>query len=488
MTMAVSACSFEPPVHLPAGPGKSGYTAGKAPHKVSSGQGKQKAPQTLAYGQEMRTVWWRLFHSHRLDKLIHLAIQHNPTLNEARAQLLKAQAVASIDESAFYPQLKANLGAQRSRAALQLGNNRLAYRYSLFTGGVDVSYYPDIFGVNRMVYNGGRAQVEYQRYQLQAAGLSLSGNVVAAAIGEASVQAQINATKKIIRQEQQLLKLTQTQYQAGSVSQLNVVNQQAQLASSISRLPPLKQKLAVYRHEMAILVGQFPSKWHEKPFKLNELTLPKHIPVSLPSTLVKQRPDVQAAERQIRYAAALVGESRAEFYPLVQLTGSFGYNNNVAHLLFNPVSEVWSLAASLVQPIFEGGKLDAQEKEAKAVFEADFSNYRATVLGAFEQVADSLRAMQNDASALSAQRQAFNAAHRALQMSQYQYSTGQVDFLSLLASEVQYDNARIAYIKAKAQRYQDTASLLIALGGGWWHQPIKAGHVKLNAVANGHAS
>ncbi|WP_197495799.1 efflux transporter outer membrane subunit [Acidihalobacter yilgarnensis] len=487
--MALSACSFEPPIHLPAGPGSAGYTAGAAPHKTVASMGKGGAAQTLSYGKDMSTVWWRLFHSPRLDALVSLAMQHNPTLDLARAQLHQAEAVASINASVFYPQVSASLGAQRAKSVTQSGGGKTnAYTYSLFTGGVGVSYYPDIFGVNRMVYRGSEAQVEYQRYELEAAGLTLSGNVVTAAIGEAAVRAQIDATRRIIAQERHLLKLTETQYHVGSVSQLNVINQQAQLASSEALLPPLMQQLAVYRHEMAILVGRYPSQWHDKPFTLDELHLPKHIPVSLPSTLVKQRPDVQAAERQIRYAAALVGESRAEFFPALQLTGSFGYSSNTTNLLFNPVSTIWSLAASLVQPIFEGGKLDAQEREAKAVFDGEFANYRMTVLGAFQQVANALRAVQNDADALAAEQSALDSSRQALQMAEYDYRTGETDYLALLAAEVQYNDAKIAYLKAQAQRYQDTASLLLALGGGWWHQPVKGVPASMIHAKAGHSS
>ncbi|WP_201786978.1 efflux transporter outer membrane subunit [Acidihalobacter prosperus] len=486
---SLSACGFEPPIHLPAGPGKDGYTAGPAPHETAASMGKGGGAQMLEYGKNLHQAWWHLFHSPRLDALVKQAMAHNPTLDMARAQLHQAEAVAAIDASVFYPQVSANLGAQRAKSVVQSGGGKsTSYTYSLFTGGVGVSYYPDIFGVNRLVYQGSEAQVEYQRYQLEAAGLSLSGNVVAAAIGEAAVRAQIDATRQIIRQERQLLKLTQTQYKAGSVSQLNVINQQAQLASSEAMLPPLMQQLAVYRHEMAILVGAYPSQWHGKPFTLAELHLPKRIPLSLPSELVKQRPDVQAAERQIRYAAALVGESRAEFFPTLQLTGNFGYASNATRLLFSPASTVWSLAASLVQPIFEGGKLNAQEREAKAVFEGEFANYRVTVLGAFQQVANALRAVQNDADALSAQRTALDDARQALDLAEYQYRTGATDYLSLLASEVQYNDAKIAYLKAQAQRYQDTASLLLALGGGWWHQPVKGVPASMAGTAGGASS
>lgn len=487
--VGLSACSFEPPIHLPASPDKAGYTAAPAPDETAASPGKGGGAQMLDYGKNLHQAWWKLYHSPRLDALVALAMKHNPTLEYARAQLHQAEAVASINASVFYPQVSANLGAQRAKTSVQTGGGKSSsYTYSLFTGGVGVSYYPDIFGVNRLVYKGSEAQVEYQRYQLEAAGLTLSGNVVSAAIGEAAVRAQIDATQQIIQQERKLLELTRTQYHAGSVSELNVINQQAQLASSEALLPPLRQQLAVYRHEMAILVGSYPSEWHDKPFTLEELHLPKHIPVSLPSALVKQRPDVQAAERQIRYAAALVGESRAEFFPTLQLTGSFGYASNATRTLFSPASTVWSLAASLLQPIFEGGRLDAQEREAKAVFDAEFANYRSTVLGAFQQVANALRAVQNDADALAAETTSLDASRQALDLAEYEYRTGATDYLSLLTAEVQYNDAKIAYLKAQAQRYQDTAALLLALGGGWWNQPVKGVPAALSPVAGGQAS
>lgn len=486
LAIGLSACSYEPAIHLPAVPNSGGYTAGGVPQQTASSKGKGGETQTLAFGKTLHQTWWRLFHSKRLDALVKLALQNNPSVSLARAQLHQAQAVAAIDSSVFYPQINANLAAQRSKSDVQIGGGKSAsYIYSLFTGGVGVSYYPDIFGVNRLVYKGSKAQVEYRRYELDAAGLALSGNLVSAVIGEAAVRAQIDSSRQIIKQERQLLNLTEMQYQAGSVSQLNVINQRAQLAGSEALLPPLRQQLAVYRHEVAILAGQYPSQWHHKPFTLDDLHLPQHIPVSLPSMLVKQRPDVQAAEQQIHYAAALVGESRAEFFPTLQLTGNFGFSSNESNLLFSPANTIWNIAASLVQPIFEGGKLNAQEREAKAVFDAELDTYRSTVLGAFEQVADALRAVQNDADALAAQQSALASSRQALALAEYQYRTGETDYLTLLTAEVQYNNAKLADVKAQAQRYQDTASLLLALGGGWWHQPVKADVIPAGDSAHG---
>ncbi|MHB1480406.1 MAG: efflux transporter outer membrane subunit [Acidithiobacillus ferrooxidans] len=468
---SLAACSFEPPLRVPQAPAdKTPYTAGISPKETVAPGGPSGHAQKIAYGKGLHEEWWKLFHSKALDELIAVGLKNSPTIAQAQAQLKQAEATARANASIFYPQVTGNLQANRSKASAAAFGGTSGFHYSLITGSVGVSYYPDIFGVNRLVYRNSEALVKYQRWELEAARLTLTGNIVTTAVSEAATEGQIRATRAIVAQERQLLELTENQYKAGAVDYLSVVTQRSQLASEMATLPPLKQQLAVYRHELAILVGAFPADARRQSFTLTELQLPEELPVSLPSQLLKQRPDIRAALSQMKAANAVIGEARAQFYPTVQLTAAFGDTASHPALFFNPVSSIWSLVGAVSQPIFEGGKLEAQKAEAHAAYDAVYAAYRSTVLNAFDQVANALRAVEHDAQTLAAQRAALQAAAEALRLAQASYRAGASDYLTLLTAEVQYDNAKIAEITARSQRYQDTAALLVALGGGWWNK------------------
>ncbi|MDA8363024.1 MAG: efflux transporter outer membrane subunit [Gammaproteobacteria bacterium] len=464
----LAACSFEPPLRLPRIASGPGYTAGAPPQRTAAAAAAGGASQQFVYGHMLSRQWWRLFHSRRLDAVVQRALRNSPTIAAARAQLRQAQASMEANAGIFYPQVSASLGASRQKSSgASLGNRFPGFTYSLFTGGVDVTYYPDIFGINRLVYRGSRAQVVYQRYELAAARLTLSGNVVNAAIAEAAAAAQIAATEDIITRERELLVLTQAQYRGGGAPYVNVLTQRAQLLANEATLPPLQQQLAVSRHLMAILGGEPPSRRREPPFTLDDLALPEEIPVSLPSTLLRSRPDIQAAVQQMRYALAQIGVAKAQFFPVVNLSASAGTSSATTGAYFDSSSSVWGVAASLAQPIFEGGKLKAQERGAYAAYDATLAAYKATVLGAFQQVADALRALEHDGEAVRAQYRSLQTVRQELEVAQAGYRAGSTDYLSLLNAEVAYQNTRIASVRAVAQRYQDTAALFVALGGDW---------------------
>ncbi|MFA7495298.1 MAG: efflux transporter outer membrane subunit [Acidithiobacillus sp.] len=476
---SLAACSFEPKLRVPQAPSdKTPYTAGQSPHKTVAPGGVAGQAQQIEYGKELHEEWWKLFRSKALDELIAVGLKNSPTIAAAQAQLKEAQATARANASIFYPQITGNLQANRSKATSASFGGSGGFDYSLINGSVGVSYYPDIFGVNRLVYRNSKALVQYQRWELEAARLTLTGNIVTTAVSEAATEGQIKATQSIIAQEKKLLQLTENQYQAGAITYSTVMTQKSQLATEMATLPPLEQQRAVYRHELAILVGAFPANAKAQPFVLTDLRLPEHLPVSLPSQLLKQRPDIRAVLAQMEAANATIGEARAQFYPTVQLTASFGSAASHPDLFFNPISSIWSLVGAMSQPIFEGGKLEAQKSEAHAAYDVLYANYRSTVLDAFDQVANALRAVEHDAQTLAAQREAVAASAEALKLAESSYRAGATDYLTLLTAEVQYDTARIAEIKAQSQRYQDTASLLVALGGGWWNNP----GVKTNAA------
>ncbi len=450
-----------------------GYTAAPVAATISAVQsvsGTVAVAQTLEYGASVNPEWWKGFGSSALDQLVAQALAHNPDLAAAQATLEEAQYNLKAAKGVFYPQVSLGLAGSRNRTAGALANGSLEPQlYNLYTGAVSVSYYPDVFGLNRLVTRGEQAQVDVARDQLTAARLTIEGNVVTTALDLAALEDEVAATEQTVRDQQQILDLTRTQYQFGSASQFDVLTQQSQLASSEAQLPQLEQARDQARHLLATYLGEFPSETGglNAP-ALADLHLPATLPMSLPSTLVQERPDIRAAEAQLRAANAQVGEAVARMYPSLQLTGNFGSQSNDSGTLFDPASRIWNLAASIVLPLFEGGTLEAQKHATEAAYRAVFANYQSTVLGAFRNVADVLRALQHDSALLDAETRALQSAQRAFALVQTQYQAGAVDYLGLLISETQYQNARIAFLQAEAQRYADTAALYVALGGGEW--------------------
>ncbi len=465
--LSLAGCSFAPRYSLPAVPTES-YTRAPAPRVTVSATGSGGQAQRFEYGASPSAEWWRQFDSPELDRLIRQALANNPGLVQEQARLREARAAMAAAAGIFYPQVSGDLGASRQRTSSASSGGSFPGRiYSLYSGGLAVSYYPDFFGVNRLVYKGERAQVDYRRYEFAAARLTLIGNVASAAISAASVRAQIVATRSIIAHEKSLLKLTETQYRFGAVPYLSVLTQRGRVASSEATLPSLEQQLAVYRHELAILVGELPAQWRDRAPSMAEVRLPVRIPVSLPSTLVQQRPDIRAAQAQLRYADVEIGVAKAQMYPTVTLTAQFGQESTAPGALLHAASNIWSLAGDLAMPIFAGGTLEAQKREAVAAYDVTFAAYRQTVLGAFQQVANALRALEHDAQTLRAEQQALAANHAALRVAETSYRDGAIDYLSLLTAEVQYSDARLSDIQAQSQRYLDTVSLFVALGGSW---------------------
>ncbi|MHB1607517.1 MAG: efflux transporter outer membrane subunit [Acidiferrobacter thiooxydans] len=463
---ALSGCAIGPRYKAPGAPPVSRYTHRPGPTTLTGTHGPAGVSQHFHYGVSPRVRWWRAFRSRPLDTLIAAALKNNRTLAADRARLMEARAVVAADAGIFYPQINANLGALREKAPSSGSTGgHFPGVYSLYTGGLSVSYYPDVFGANRLVYNSAHAQALFARDQLLAAQLSLIGNVATTAVQAASYRAQIRATRRIIARETELLSLTQLQYRTGAVSYLSVVNQESQLATNKAALPALLQKLALARYELATLIGRFPAQWRPIHLRLSSLHLPRNLPVSLPSVLARERPDIRAATEQMRYANAEVGIADAQFYPIVQITGSIGQESLTVGHFFNAASTVWGLGANLLAPLFHGGTLRAQRREALELYAGARATYEQTVLGAFQQVAGSLRALEHDAEALRAEGDAYAASREALRLAKNSYRAGAIDSLSLLTTEALYSQARIAYVRAEAQRYLDTVALYTALGG-----------------------
>jgi NodT family efflux transporter outer membrane factor (OMF) lipoprotein len=347
-----------------------------------------------------------------------------------------------------------------------------------------VSYTLDLFGGGRRQIEAYQAQVDYQRYIFEATYLTLTANIVTTAILEASSQAQINSTGEILAAEQKQLDVIKKQFELGAVSKTAVLSQETELAMSKAGLPPLEKQLDLTRHALSVLIGQFPGEGKLPEFSLESLHLPEELPVSLPSLLARQRPDIRASEALLHQACAAVGVATANLYPQITLSGGYGFQAITTDILFNGQSVVWNLGAGLLQPIFRGGELTARRRSAIAAYDQAAAEYRQTVLKAFQDVADVLRALESDARTLQAQAQAEASAKSALALIEKQYELGAVSYLSLLIAQRDYQKTRMNLIAAQAQRYADTAALFQALGGGWWNRQSTSANAELKEKAD----
>lgn len=464
----LAACSVAPPYVKPAVPTVSGYTAVPPPDTLAASANGRVGAQRFEPGAQVAPHWWRQFGSPELDRMMDLALERNPGLQAARHTLLQARYELKAAEGIFTPQVSLGASGERLRSSGADSGGLAGPRlYDLYTGQLDVSYYPDAFGLNRLVAQNAQAQVDVAHEQLRAAQLAIEGHVANAAVELAAREEQIDATEKSIADEKAILELIRTQYSAGAVSELQVATQEAELASTQARLPALQLARDRTRHLLATFLGEFPSQADGMAIpRLATLHLPGSLPVSLPATLVRARPDVRAAEAQLRAANAQLGEALARLYPDVVITASLGQQSNGWGAFFDPASRIWSLAAAAAAPIFEGGTLRAQKRAAEAAYRAVFAGYRGAVLTAFRDVADALRALERDAAALQARSRALAAAQTGFALARSQYEAGAVDYLGLLTSEAQVQSARSAQIGAEAQRYADTVALYVALGGG----------------------
>jgi NodT family efflux transporter outer membrane factor (OMF) lipoprotein len=472
--LAMTTCTVGPDFHRPEAPKTNTYTAKSLPEKTAAAPVAGGDAQRFVFGQDIPAQWWAVFHSDALDQLIRQALADSPTLAAAQAALREAREnVRAEIGAAFFPAVDANVSGQReqfSGAAFGQPGSRGSL-FNLYNASVKVSYALDIFGGARRKVEALRSQVDYQRFQLEGAYLALTSNIVTTAVKEASLRAQILTTQEILKLEGEQLDLVEHQFQLGAVSRSDVLAQQTQLAQARATLPPLEKELAQTRHLLAVLVGKLPGKGTALPeFELDGMKLPLELPVSLPSSLVRRRPDIQASESLLHAASAQVGVATANLYPQITLTGSYGWEATKVGDLFQNGTSVWSLAGGLLQPVFRGGELTAKRSAALAAYDQAAAQYRETVLQAFQNVADVLRALDADAMTLKAQAEAEAAAHATLDLTQKQFKLGAVSYLSLLNAERQYRQTKISLVQAQAARFADTAALFQALGGGWWNR------------------
>ena len=470
----LAGCAVGPDFHTPEAPAATAYTASAMPPETAASPGPGGTAQRLVPEQEIPAQWWTLFHSTALDQLVRQALADNPTLTAAQATLRQSQeSLRALVGSALFPSVDANASVSRQKiSGAAFGQPESQFSpFTLYNASVSVSYALDLFGGARRELEALQSQVDFQRFQLEGAYLTLTSNVVTTAVKEASLRAQIRATLEIVAALEKQLDLVERQFQLGGVARSDVLTQRVQLAQTRATLPPLEKELALTRHQLAVLAGRLPGEAAALPeFDLDGLELPQQLPVSLPSSLVRQRPDVRASESLLHAASAQVGVATANLYPRLTLSGSYGSEAVKPGSLFSGGTEVWSLGAGLLQPLFHGGELSAKRRAAVAAYDQAAAQYRATVLLAFQNVADVLRALEADARTLQAQADAEAAAHDTLDLTQKQFQLGAVSYLLLLNAERQYQQSRISLVQAQAVRFADTAALFQALGGGWWNR------------------
>ncbi len=467
---AVAGCAVGPDYVSPPAPDTQSYTPEPLAPQTTSAAGEGGEPQSFGVGRDIPAAWWTLFHSDALDMLITESLKANPTLEAAKASLRQAEENLYAQEGSFFPTVSGNFSATREKVAgASFGIPGLSSLFSVSTASVNVSYPLDVFGGIRRQVESSAAAADYQRFELAAAYLTLTANVATAAIQEASLRAQIAATQQIIDIEAQDLEVLRSQLGLGGVAGGAVLAQEAILAQARSTLPPLQKQLALQRNLLAVLSGRPPSEDIGATFELAQLQLPRDLPVSLPSQLVAQRPDVRAAESTLHQTNAEIGVATANELPQISLTGSYGSAASPPGNLFGVGTEEWSLGASLAQKVFDGGTLLHQRRAAVAAHEAAAAQYRSTVLAAFQDVANALRALQSDADALAADDAAEQAADRSLALSREQYRAGAIGYTTLLNAQQTALQAHVTRVQGEALRFADTAALFQALGGGWWN-------------------
>ncbi len=466
IALVLGGCAVGPDYHRPAAPEAKAFTpdattadtAGTSQHFVSA--------------MDLPGQWWTLFRSPSLNALLDDALAHNADVDAANAALQVAWENVYAQRGAYFPSLTAGVTPTRQDVANDVASSAASGRslYSLTTAQVSIAYSPDLWGGNRRQVESLVAQAEAQRFQTEATYLTLTSNLVNAAIGEASLRAQLDATQRIIAMQGQVLDTVRKQYALGDVADAAVAAQVATLEQSRAALPPLRKQLLQQRDLLAALAGRTPDQPLDATFNLDDLHLPETLPLSLPAQLLDQRPDVRAAEEALHAASAQVGVAIANRLPNIQIDASFGSASEKASRLFTGNTGFWNLAGSVTEPLFDGGALKHKQRAAEAAYRQAAAQYRGTVIVAMQNVADTLHAIQADADALVAAERAEEAAARSLAIARRQLALGDLPQTAVLTAELTWQQASLTRIQASAARYADTVALFQALGGGWWHR------------------
>lgn len=468
LSFGLAACAVGPDFRVPTAPDEAGYRTDALPRSTVSADMPTGDAQRFLSDTNVPAQWWTTFANNELNRRVEQALASSPSIASAQAALRQADEQTSSARGGLFPSVDASLGANRQKnPASTTGGGFSASPYTIHNASIQVGYTLDLFGGVRRGIEAQSALADFQRNQLDATYLSLSANVVTTSIREASLRGQIRATEEITDVYQQQLDLVDKQFETGAKSQGDVLFAQSQVATARAQLPALRKALAQTQTQLAVYLGRFPSQTELEALDLDGLTLPRDLPVSLPSSLLRQRPDIRAAEAQLHAASAQVGIATANLYPNISLSASYGSQALDSSNLFGASAAAWSLGLNLLQPIFRGGSLRAQKRAAEAGLDKAAADYRLTLLSAFQNVADSLRALELDAEGLASQASAVEATSNSLELTRKQFRDGSVAYLQVLDATRLYQQSRLAVIDARAARLADTAALFASLGGGF---------------------
>jgi NodT family efflux transporter outer membrane factor (OMF) lipoprotein len=489
-----SSCAVGPRWHKPEAPANAGYAPTALPETSSSAEIHGGEAQHFIAGRDIPFEWWEMFQSPALNSLIEKAFKANPTIAAAQAALAQAQELVYAQRGFYFPSVGATYQAERHKIAGNLTNDQAPgiqgngdnltaplqtpgvppyttpLYYNFQTAELTVGFVPDVFGGNRRQVESLAAQAEAQRFTLEATYITLASNVVAAAIQEASLRAEIKATREIIEADEKSLKILRDQFRLGQAMRIDVAAQETVLAQAKATLPPLQLEFEETRDLIRSLVGNLPNDEVPETFELDALKLPPEMPLSLPAKIIEQRPDVRAAEAQLHAANAEVGVAVAAMLPQFSITGSYGGNADQFSWMFRHGGPFWNLVGDVTQPLFQGGTLLHRKRAAQEALKQAAAQYQSAVITAYQNVADTLHASLSDADALAAQVDAENAAKVTYDLTRRQVETGYVNYLTLLSAETAYQQALLSRVQAQATRYGDAVALFQALGGGWWNR------------------
>jgi NodT family efflux transporter outer membrane factor (OMF) lipoprotein len=487
-------CAVGPNFHQPEAPANAAYAPTPLPETSSSANVHGGEVQHFIAGRDIPFEWWELFESKALNSLIEKAFKANPTIAAAQAALGQAQELVRAQQGYFFPSIGATYQAERHKIAGNLTNDQAPgvqgngdnlsaplqtpgvppytapLYYNFQTAELTVGFVPDVFGGNRRQVESLAAQADAQRFALEATYITLASNVAAAAIQEASLRAQIQATRAIIAADERALQILRDQFRLGSAMRIDVAAQETALAQAKATLPPLQLEFEQTRDLIRALVGNLPNDDVPETFELDALRLPPEVPLSLPAKIIEQRPDVRAAAAQLHAANAQVGVAVAAMLPQFPITGSYGGNADQFSWMFRSGGPFWNLLGDMTQPLFQGGTLLHRKRAAQQALKQAAAQYQSAVITAYQNVADALHASLSDADALAAQVEAENAAKVTYDLTRRQMETGYVNYLTFLGAETAYQQTLLSRVQAQATRYGDTVALFQALGGGWWNR------------------
>jgi NodT family efflux transporter outer membrane factor (OMF) lipoprotein len=476
----LAACAVGPNFKRPAPPAATDYGNASAGQTAATRNAANNSAndagddaQRFVAGMDIPNQWWTLFRSAKLNRLVEQALAGNPNVSAAQAALRQAHELYLAQRTSFFPSVQGNVNGNRSEfPANTLTSPTVApsSTYTLYTAQLTLSYAPDIFGATRRQVEIAKAQADSARFQLEATYLTLSSNVVVTAIQEASLRGQISTTERLLQLEHQLTELVQQQRLLGTAGDLDVLAQQSLESQTAQALPPLQKQLGQSRDALTALLGMLPADEPVETFRLDELTLPTDLPVSLPSKLVEQRPDVRQAEENMHMASAAVGVATADLLPQFAISADLGSSALSLGKLFTPYTQFWDAGASLTETLFDAGALIHKRRAAYAALDQAGAQYRAAVVLACQNVADTLRALKADADTLNASAAAERAAKKTFDLAQKQRALGTISLVTVLNAEQAYNSAALSSVQAQANRYADTAALFQALGGGWWNR------------------